>query len=200
MGKRAQPIDILKANGRKHLTKEEIENRKKSEIKFGESRLKCPDYVKHDPVALKKWRELIKEYKAAAEKKIELVKSSDVGILAMYCKTFSEYQTLLKAHQRVSEIHYDCDELNDAIDGSYYDAESEEDKALFSYKVKKQLRDLFAISGILAIETAINKKMDMLIKMEDRLFLNPLSKIKNVPKPQKEDAPVSKFAKFGAGG
>ncbi len=200
MGRRAQPIDILAANGRKHLTKDEIETRKNSEVNLGDSRLKCPEFVKRDPIALKKWRELIKEYKAAAEKKIDLIKSSDVGILAMYCKTFSEYQTLLKAHQRVSEIHYDCDELSEAIDGTYYDEESDSDKVLFSYKVKKQLRDLFAVSGILAIETAINKKMDMLIKMEDRLFLNPLSKVKNVPKPQKEDRPVSKFAKFGAGG
>jgi len=46
-------------------------------------------------------------------------------------------------------------------------------------------------------ETAVNKKMDMLIKMQDRLFLNPLAKIKNIPKQKKEEKPVSKFAKFG---
>jgi len=38
---------------------------------------------------------------------------------------------------------------------------------------------------LLRIETAINKKMDMLIKMQDRLFLNPLAKVKNVPKKEK---------------
>ena len=34
----------------------------------------------------------------------------------------------------------------------------------------------------LKLQTAINKKMDMLLKMEDRLFLNPLAKVKNVPR------------------
>jgi hypothetical protein len=37
--------------------------------------------------------------------------------------------------------------------------------------------------------------MDMLIKMEDRLFLNPLSKVKNIPKkeePGKTDPLASK--------
>jgi len=187
MGRNAQPIEIVQANGRKHLTKEEIEQRKKSQLKFGGSKLKCPEYVKLDPVALKKWRELTKEYKEASEKNIEIVKSSDIGILAMYCKTFSEYQELLKAYQRVSEIHYDCKELDEAIDGTYYGEESDKDKVLFSYKVKKQLRDLFSVNAILAIETAINKKMDMLIKMEDRLFLNPLAKVKNIPKKEMKE-------------
>lgn len=192
-GRNAQPIDILVAKGKKHFTKAEIEQRKNSQIMLGEKRLKCPEYIKDNPVALKKWRELVKEYKAAAEDNIELIKSSDVGILAMYCKTFSEYQLLLQSHQRVSEIHYDCDDLDEAINGT----DEETGDALFSYKVKKQLRDLFAVSGILAIETAINKKMDMLIKMEDRLFLNPLAKVKNVPKKEKE--PENPLANKGFG-
>jgi hypothetical protein len=69
----------------------------------------------------------------------------------------------------------------------------------FNFKVKKQLRAMIAVDGLLRIETAINKKMDMLIKMQDRLFLNPLAKVKNVPKPKKEEKPPSKFAKFGGG-
>lgn len=190
MGRNGQPIDILTASGKKHLTKAEIQQRKDSEIKLGASRLKCPDYVKADPVALKKWRELTKDYyKAAADGGVDLVKSSDTGILAMYCKTFSEYQELLNAYQRVGNIHYDCSELDDYIDGA-------ED---FNYKIKKQLRDLFSINAILTIETAINKKMDMLIKMQDRLFLNPLAKVKNVPQKPKESKAPSKFGRFGAG-
>ncbi len=188
-GRHAQPIELLQANGRKHLTKAEIEHRKNSEIKFGDKKLKCPDFVKNDVEAYKKWKEVTKLYKD-----VDFVASGDAGLLARYCKTYSEYLELLKAYQRVSEIHYDCKELDEYIDDT-----DEDDKALFSYKVKKQLRDLFSINAVLTIETAINKKMDMLIKMEDRLFLNPLAKVKNVPqKPKEEEAP-SKFAKFGAG-
>lgn len=189
MGRNAQPIEILQANGKKHLTKAEIQQRKDSEIRLGDKKLTCPDFVKSDVEAYKKWKEILKIYKD-----FDFVSSGDVGLLARYCKTFSEYKELLKAYQRVSEIHYDCLELDD-----YLDEFDEEGKARFGYKIKKQLRDLFSISGILTIETAINKKMDMLIKMEDRLFLNPLAKVKNVPKQvkEKEEEPSSKWGKFG---
>lgn len=40
----------------------------------------------------------------------------------------------------------------------------------------------------LQLESAINKKMDLLIKMEDRSFLNPLAKVKNIPKKEQEKA------------
>lgn len=193
MGRNAQPIDLLQANGRKHLTKAEIEGRKKSEINIGDSNLKCPDFVKKDIAAYKKWKEILKIYKD-----VDFVSSGDIGLLARYCKTFSEYLILQEAYQRTSDIRYDSQELDEAIDGTYY--ETDKEKALFSYKVKKQLRDLFSIGAVLQIETAINKKMDMLIKMEDRLFLNPLAKVKNVPKKLKEDdEPQSKWSRFGAG-
>jgi phage terminase small subunit len=186
MGRNAQPIAILKANGRKHLTKAEIDNRQQSEIRLGDNKLKCPDFVKDDVEAYKKWKEVTKLYKD-----VDFVSSGDIGLLARYCKTFSEYLVLQKSYQRINEIHYDCKELDEAIDGTYADEDSDKEKALFSYKVKKQLRDLFSIGAILSIETAINKKMDMLIKMEDRLFLNPLAKVKNVPKqePKKQEDP-----------
>ncbi len=69
----------------------------------------------------------------------------------------------------------------------------------FSYKVKKQLRDMISINALLQIESAINKKVDMLMKMEDRMFLNPISKIKNIPKKAKEETPSEKWGKFGGG-
>ena len=175
-GRPAKPIELHLKNGNKrHLTKAEIEFRKESEIKLGKKELLCPAYVKNDVVAFSKWRELKSIFKD-----IEFVSSSDVTLIGRYCKTFSEYQMLLKSYQRISEIHYDCKELDEFLDSS-----NESDNDLFAFKVKKQLRDLFSISAILTIESAINKKMDMLIKMEDRLFLNPLAKIKSVPKKEK---------------
>ena len=188
MGRNAQPIELVQANGRKHLTKAEIQQRKDNEITLGDKKLKCPDFVKSDVEAYKKWKEILKIYKD-----FDFVSSGDIGLLARYCKTFSEYQMLLNAYQRVNEIHYDCEELEE-----YLEEFDEEGKARFGYKIKKQLRDLFSIGAILTIETAINKKMDMLIKMEDRLFLNPLAKVKNVPKQNKEEQqPSSKWGKFG---
>lgn len=181
MGRNGQPIDILTAVGKKHLTKEEIQQRKDSEIKMGDSRLKCPDYVKADPVTLKRWRELIKEYKAAAAGGIDLVKSSDAGMLARYCKTFSEYLRLCETRDRILNMEPDWARFENVLPEELQDT----------------INDLLRLSADLQLETAINKKQDMLIKLEDRLFLNPLSKVKNVPQKPKETKPVSKFAKFG---
>jgi phage terminase small subunit len=195
MGRNAQPIELLQANGKKHLTKAEIEERKSSEIKIGTDTLTCPGFVKSDMVAYKKWKEILKVYKD-----VDFVSSGDVGLLSRYCKSFSEYQDLLNSYQRIKEIHYDMKELDEALNGTYIDEDDEnKEKQLFSYKIKKQLRDMISVNALLAVEAAINKKMDMLIKMEDRLFLNPLSKIKNIPKPIKDETPESKFGKFGAG-
>jgi phage terminase small subunit len=193
-GRNAQPIDILTATGKKHLTKEEKQQRKDAEIKLGGDRVVCPMYVIQDRVAHGKWKALIADYNKAKSNGIEIIKSSDAGILAMYCKTFSEYQELLKAYQRVSEIRYDCSELQELITDT-----NDEGKYLYSYKVQKALKDLFSINAIMTIETAINKKMDMLLKMEDRLFLNPLAKVKNVPQPKKAEEPPSKWGKYKSG-
>lgn len=190
MSKHAQPIDILTANGRKHLTKSEIQHRKESEVKLGKSeldKLKPPVFVKNDAVAFSYWKQHLKEYKSAAEQGIEILTSSDVGMLALYCKTYAEYERLLRAYQRIDDIAADAEPLEEYLNNS----------AEFDYKARQQLTNLLSIDGLLKIETAINKKMDMLIKMQDRLFLNPLAKVKNVPKPKKDEKPVSKFAKFG---
>ena len=183
---------MLLRDGKKHLTKAEIEARRKSELQFGGHTLKCPDFVKSDKVALKKWKEVTTLYKD-----FDFVGSGDTGLLARYCKSFSEYQDLLDSYQRIKEIHYDCKELDAFLDAEVPGDDGESMK-LFSYKVKKQLRDMISVNALLAIETTVNKKMDALVKMEDRLFLNPLAKLKSIPKKEKEEEPKSKWAAFGA--
>ncbi|MCM0760677.1 P27 family phage terminase small subunit [Sporomusa sphaeroides DSM 2875] len=161
------------------MTKQEIYERKETEIKLGSkdiSKLKPPVFVKNDLVAFNHWKQCIKEYKEAAKAGAEVLSTSDVGMLALYCKTFADYERLLKSYQSIDKIVYDSNALDDYI----------EDAEEFNEKIKKQLRSMIAVDGLLRIETAINKKMDMLLKMQDRLFLNPLAKIKNVPKPRKE--------------
>lgn len=192
MGRNAQPIDILAAAGKKHLTKTEIQERKDSEIKLGKSdldKLKPPLFVKNDVIAFTQWKHCVKEFKSAAAQKVDLLTSSDVGILALYCKTYAEYERLLIAYQRIERIAQNSDPLENYM----------EESEVFDTMAMRQISSLLSIDGILRIETAINKKMDMLMKMQDRLFLNPLAKVKNVPKPKKDDRPPGKFGKFGAG-
>lgn len=179
-GRNAKPIALHIAQGNPNrLTKDSIEARKNAEVKLGRSeldKLKPPQFVRNDTLAFAHWKQRLKEYKDAAKQDVEILSSSDVGMLAMYCKTYADYERLIKSYQTIDKIAYDSNQLDDYI----------EDAEEFNAKIKAQLRGMIAVDGLLRIETAINKKMDMLIKMQDRLFLNPLSKVKNVPKRDKE--------------
>lgn len=162
MGRNAKPLKALS----KHLTKAEKELRQNQEVKLGKTELnnlKPPRYITIDLAAFDCWKKLIHEYKIAAENGEEIITSSDVGILAMYCKTMSEYEGLLLR------------------------------KSIFEANEEKSL----TIENFIKIDNAINKKMDMLIKLQDRLFLNPLAKIKNVPKKEKEKPDNPMEGEFG---
>lgn len=188
MGRNAQPIELLMAKGKKHLTKAEIEERKNNEIKVGTNKLICPSYVKNDSIAYKKWKEIIKIYKD-----IDFVSSGDVGLLSRYCMTFSEYEDLLKKRKKINVLEYDFEEIE-----MTKEVLSEELSIRQLNNLIKKINFVTSTDGIISIDREIDKKSDMLIKMEDRLFLNPLSKVKNVPKQVKsEEEPESRWTKFG---
>jgi len=198
-GRNAKPVSLHLAEGNPNrLTKEEIKQRQDAEVKLGANdikKLKRPRFVTQNKVASKLWNELVKEYQTAAEKGIQLLSSSDVGTLALYCKTFSEYELLLEQHQRIEAISIDEEILTEYIERAEKANEVE-------LKALRYLSQLASLEGILKVETAINKKMDMLLKLQDRLFLNPLSKVKNVPQPraEKKKSAMAQFLNRRAGG
>jgi phage terminase small subunit len=181
-GRRGQPIDILVAKGKKHLAKNEIKHRKEHEIKLGSKELLCPAYVKNDVAAFSKWREIKHLYS-----NVDFISSSDTGMIARYCVTYSEYLNLRERMKRINNIHDDGDNLENYI----------EDSDEFDNRIKKQLMDMISTDAILRLETAINKKQDLLVKMEDRMFLNPLARVRNVPKKEPEKVDPLKDKGFG---
>ena len=183
MGRNAKPIDLHVVQGNPNrLTKTAIAGRKKSEIKIGKSKFICPEFVLKDPKALEKWQELMELYKD-----VDFVSSGDTGHIARYCKTFSEYLKLLDRMNRIKDISEDSDDIENYIN----------DSDEFDNRVKKQLMDMISTAFALQLETAVNKKQDMLIKMEDRMFLNPLAKVRNVPKKEPEKVDHLKDQGFG---
>ena len=196
MGRNAKSVSLHIAEGNPNrLTKAEIAARQESEVKLGKSeldKLKPPPFIKNDIIAYGHWKQLMKEYKSASAQGVDILTSSDVGTLALYCKTYSEYEKLLEQYQRIEKIAIDEHILSDYFDRC-------EEVHELEARAQMYLTKLASVEGILKIETAINKKMDMLLKFQDRLFLNPLAKVKNIPKPKKEEKPVSKFGKFGGG-
>ncbi|OAS21148.1 terminase [Paenibacillus oryzisoli] len=199
-GRHAKPIGLHLAEGNpNNLTKQQIEDRQAAEVKLGKhelAKLKKPGFVSKDKAASKIWNDLVKEYKSAADQGVELLTSSDIGVLALYCKTFSEYEKLLVQYQRIENIVIDEHILDEYISRA-------EEVSEVNYKALRYLSQLASLEGVLKIETAINKKMDMLLKMQDRLFLNPLAKVKNVPKPagkEKKESAMAQFMNRRAGG
>lgn len=181
MGRPAKPVELHLANGNKrHLTNEEKQRRKDGEIKIGKKKFLCPVFVQNDKFAYEKWKEIIDLYRD-----VDFVSNGDTGHLARYCKTFSEYLNLIDRMSHIKNISEDSNDIDEYIDEHFDD------------RIKKQLMDMVSTSAILQLETAINKKQDMLIKMEDRLFLNPLAKVRNVPK--KPETPKDPLKEQGFG-
>ncbi|MBY9077267.1 P27 family phage terminase small subunit [Paenibacillus sp. HN-1] len=204
MGRNAKPIGLHIAEGNPNrLTREQLRQRQEGEVKLGKTeleKLKPPAFVKDDVVAFSHWKQCLKEYKEAAKQDVNLLTSSDVGLLAMYCRTYSEYEKLLKQYQRLERIAVEDHVFDEYFQEIVRNAEArEQDVNEYGFRAQKYLSQLASIEGVLKIETAINKKMDMLLKMQDRLFLNPLSKVKNVPKPKAKETAPGKFGRFGGG-
>jgi len=86
---------------------------------------------------------------------VQFVSTSDTTLLERYCLTYAEYVKLQDVRAEIEKVA--------------------EQKGV-------DVVSTFNKMGEFGLENAINKKMDMLIKMEDRLFLNPLAKLKNIRK------------------
>jgi phage terminase small subunit len=181
VGRNAKPIDLIMADGNKrHLTKAEIEHRKNTEIRFGNDKLVCPKHIKNDKIAYAKWKELIRLYKD-----FDFVASGDIGMLGRYCMAYSEYMDLLERRTMVCQLMPKVDDDENEIIKDQLDAGNVHPKRI--QKMIEKYEYILSFSGIISLDKAINAKMDALVKMEDRLFLNPLAKIKNVPKKPPEE-------------
>ena len=183
-GRHAKPVELhLLTGNKRHLTKAEIEQRKKAQVQLGEHKLTCPAYVRADKIAYKKWKEIVKLYKD-----IDFVSSADVGLMARYCMAFSEYINLTEHRKVCATIRVDTENGEDTdmleVLAAKYPVKT-------AVKMFEKIEYTFSLSGVLAVDKALNAKMSALVQMEDRLFLNPLAKIRNVPKKEvKQDDPL----------
>lgn len=184
-GRPAKPIDLHLIFGNpSHLTKAEIAHRKNSEIHLGEQKLVCPAYVRENKEAYKKWKEIKKLYTG-----FKFVSSADVGLMARYCMAFSQYIDLLKHRDNISQIDLTEEETDETVE--VLAAKYGERRAA---KLYEKIEYILSTGGIMAMDKAINAKMSALVQMEDRLFLSPLAKVKNVPKEpdKKEEDPMNR--------
>ena len=93
-GRRKQPIDLIAANGRKHLTKSEYADRKNSEVTAKSDNIKAPLFLS------KKEREKFDEL-ANELKEINILSNLDCDILARYIQMQSEYEKVTKQLNKI---------------------------------------------------------------------------------------------------
>ncbi|MRZ28054.1 phage terminase small subunit P27 family [Paeniclostridium sordellii] len=84
MAGKKQPIELVVANGKKHLTKAEIEQRKSTEVKANSDKIKPPSHLT---------KEEKKQFKKISKELIDIgiMGNVDCEILAMYVESLTEY-------------------------------------------------------------------------------------------------------------
>ena len=84
MGRKAKPVDLIVMEGKTHLTKAEIDARKKREIKPNTENVKCPDWL--CDVGREEWNRIEPDLI-----ELGLLTNIDVNILAIYCDAYAKY-------------------------------------------------------------------------------------------------------------
>ena len=119
----------------------------------------------------------------------KFVSSADIGMISRYCMAFAQYIDLIERRDMIARIELTGEETTATQET--LEVEYSQRKAA---KLYEKIEYILSTGGIMAMDKAINAKMAALVQMEDRLFLSPLAKVKNVPKePEKKDEdPLSK--------
>lgn len=94
MARPRQPIDLIAAKGRKHLTNTEYEERKKSEVEAPADNIKPPSFLS------KKEREKFEEL-AGQLTELKIMSNLDCDVLARYIKAETEYIKVTKQIQKI---------------------------------------------------------------------------------------------------
>lgn len=162
----AKPTNLLKLEKKGHRTKAELEYRER-----GEKALKTgaafleSPQVRKDKIAHLEFLRLRRLY---AKQGLEIVDALDQQVINRYCLEVSNTHRLQEILVR--------------LDAELQLAEDVEDRL--------RLYDLINKTNV-----AMGKNKDLLLKYEDRLFLNPAARIKAVPKtPPREEKPAGMAA------
>jgi len=93
MAGQRQPIELVKAKGKKHLTKAEIEERERTEVKAPADKVTAPPYL--TPEQKKKFKKIVKELRA-----IDLISNLDVDALARLVIAMDRYVAITEELNR----------------------------------------------------------------------------------------------------
>ena len=165
-GRPSKPVQLIKLEGNK-------DRRTKAELEYREKFEKplYPGTIFKESPAVKEDPVAHKEFLRLKRlyKNIQYVDGLDEQIINRYCLMVSQESALADAIADLKDSLKDC--------------ESVEERMLVYDNIAK-------------LSTKLEKVRDMLLKLEDRLFLNPTARIKAIPKKPPEDKKESPMEKF----
>lgn len=108
MARPREPIDLIVAKNKSHRTKEEIEERKNSEIRAPNDKIEAPDFLSD--------KEKEEFYKIANQlSELGIMSNLDNDILARYIRARTEYIRITKELSAISFSNSNCDEKSEDI-------------------------------------------------------------------------------------
>lgn len=171
MGRNAIPIGLhLATEGGKHLTQEEINARKNQEAALRSGNKKF-----HPSKRVMDNDVAFRMFKKLRKlyKDIEYVEGLDENVINRYCLLYAESDAL---EELIDKMTNDLDECTE---------------------VEQRLNLYESLSRA---ENSLAKIADRLLKLEDRLFLNPTARVKNVPRPKEKPKNQGKWAAYKGSG
>lgn len=156
-----------------HETKQELADRAEAEINMGEVKFTPPDSVRRNAPALKKWNEITGIYRKSG---LTLVTSTDNGVLGRYCQLYAEYENLVEQRRAASAISLPVDDTAELL--ALTETEYQRERAARLWGL---LEYFTSLDGVLKLDDKINRKAEAILKIEDRIFLNPAAKVRTLP-------------------
>lgn len=126
MARPREPIDLIAAKGRKHLTKQDYEERKNTEVKAPSDQIKAPSFLAKNEK--KKFDSLVKQLL-----ELNMMSNLDCDVLGRYLKAETEY---IKVSKQISKIKF----LPDKKSKSPPEEQLKEQYELYEFLSKTQTR------------------------------------------------------------
>jgi phage terminase small subunit len=166
-GRKGQPINLLLLKGAKHLTQEEIDRRKQAEESLKSGISK---FHPTDQVLLNPIAKETFIKLLVLYENIDYIEGLDEAIINRYCLMTAEADRVQALLIKMEEDIDKCEKPSQMV--SMYKA-------------------------IASAEITVGRIRDRLLQMEDRLFMNPTSRVRNVPKKDKEKPKTDFDKQFG---
>ncbi len=168
-----QPLALHIHSGKSHLTAEAKAAKADAEITMGVVNFSPSQAVIDSPAAFEKWEEITGIY---IESGLVLVSSTDNGILSRYCLLHADYEGLVERRRVMNNFDFPDNEMDEILALTLREYDIVRARRLWS------ILDYYtSVDGVLKLDKAINAKAKAILDVEDRIFLNPASKVKTLP-------------------